>query len=154
MKRNSQLHYFTKGTTRSDESWRSKIQLNLSLTLTMGPLAKVYHVFSGQPLWCCRSLYCIDSSPLMTLAVELNKSGSSWPMNRTAEETCEKEQPLTLLYERGNSIRLILKVQNTVKYIPCSTNGPISPSISDIFFWDFCDVVDLFTIEDRVPFWP
>ena len=114
----------------------------------------ISYVFSGQLLWCCQSLYCIDLSPLMTLAVELNKSGSSWPMNRTAEETCEKEQPITLLYERGNSIRLILKVQNTVKYIPCSTNGPISPSISDIFFWDFCDVVDLFTIEDRVPFWP
>ena len=73
----------------------------------------------------------------MTLAAELNKSGSSWPMNRTAEETCEKEQPITLLYERGNSIRLILKVQNTVKYIPCSTNAPISPSISDVFFGEF-----------------
>ena len=83
-------------------------------------------------------LFTIEARvPFFTLDAELNQSGSSWPMNRPAEERYEKEQQITLLCKRGNSIQRMSKVQDTVKYIPSSTNGPISQSISSVFCGEF-----------------
>ena len=100
LKRNSQLHYFTKG--GNSIRWMSKVQNTVKSipSSTNGCIRQsISYVFSGEFLWCCRSLYYKGSSPFLTLATELNQSGSSWPMNRMAEETYERERPIRLLYE-------------------------------------------------------